>query len=108
VPLTRAEYILKENQIELPQDNSSLDQEFLLDMMERNEEVEEASSKTDIDDLLASSKSDIDSLIEKLEGALEKNDFESAKSFVVRIKYMLSIKNSILEKAACLGFAEVK
>lgn len=38
-PLDRGEYILKQEGVEIPTDNSSLDKEFLMEMMERNEEV---------------------------------------------------------------------
>uniref|UniRef100_A0A1B0GQP9 Uncharacterized protein n=1 Tax=Phlebotomus papatasi TaxID=29031 RepID=A0A1B0GQP9_PHLPP len=37
-PIKRGEYILQQSGIELPQDNSALDQTFLMEMMERNEE----------------------------------------------------------------------
>jgi molecular chaperone HscB len=103
VPLARAEYILQQNNIDLPQDNSSLDQKFLIEMMERNEAVEEASTKSDIDDLLAEVKNDIDGITAELDGALQSENFELAKTLVVRMKYMLSIKNGILDKAELLG-----
>jgi molecular chaperone HscB len=106
VPLSRAEYILQDNNIDLPQDNSSLDQQFLMEMMERNEAVEEARTKSDIDELLAEVKNDVDRLTVELDDALNNKNFELAKSLVVQMKYMLSIKNSILEKAEKLGLSD--
>ena len=38
-PLERGEYLLKLNGVQLPEDNSTLDKEFLMEMMEKNEEV---------------------------------------------------------------------
>lgn len=38
-PIQRAEYILKSHNIEISEKNTSTNTEFLMDMMERNEEV---------------------------------------------------------------------
>jgi DnaJ-domain-containing protein 1 len=38
-PLERGEYLMKLQGIELPSENSSLDKSFLIEMMEKNEEV---------------------------------------------------------------------
>lgn len=40
-PIKRAEYMLELRGITIPEDNSTLDKEFLLEIMERNEEVTE-------------------------------------------------------------------
>lgn len=38
-PIKRGEYLLKLHGAEIPEDNNSVDRDFLLKMMERNEEV---------------------------------------------------------------------
>lgn len=38
-PIHRAEYLLKSHQIEIPEENTISNPEFLMEMMERNEQV---------------------------------------------------------------------
>lgn len=38
-PMQRAEYLLKSHNIHVPEDNTTTNTEFLMQMMERNEEV---------------------------------------------------------------------
>lgn len=40
-PIKRAEYILELKGITIPEDNNAVDKEFLMEIMERNEEVRE-------------------------------------------------------------------
>lgn len=44
-PLERGEYLLRLHGVTLPEDNTISDPEFLMEMMERNEEVKEAFSQ---------------------------------------------------------------
>lgn len=38
-PIQRAEYLLKSHNVEIPEANTASSSQFLMDMMERNEEV---------------------------------------------------------------------
>ena len=38
-PIRRGEYLLKLKDVEIPEGNTAVDKEFLMEMMERNEEV---------------------------------------------------------------------
>lgn len=38
-PIQRAEYLLKSHQIEIPEGNTAMNSAFLMEMMERNEQV---------------------------------------------------------------------
>lgn len=48
--IKRAEYILELKGITIPEDNNAIDKEFLLEIMERNEEVRELINLTNNDE----------------------------------------------------------
>ncbi|XP_065092147.1 iron-sulfur cluster co-chaperone protein HscB [Ochlerotatus camptorhynchus] len=97
-PLQRGRYILKQNGIQIAEENTSVDSEFLMDMMDRNEAVVEASNYEDLDEIAQTLKVDIDELYKKLnESFLEKN-LEEAKENLIRLKYLLNIENVVKEK----------
>lgn len=104
VPIKRGEYILQQNGMSLPQDNSVLDKEFLLEMMDRNEEIEEACTPKDIFKLLDKVRKELEENSVLLEESLgRKNDLEQGKSIIVKMKYLTSLESSIKDKATFLG-----
>lgn len=103
VPIKRGEYILEQNGLSLPQDNSVLDKEFLLEMMDRNEEIEEASTPKEIFQLLDKVRKELEDNSVLLEESLGKNDLEKGKSIIIKMKYFTSLESSIKDKATFLG-----
>lgn len=71
-PLQRGRYILKQNGILISEENTSVDPEFLMDMMDKNEAVEEAS--------------------------FLENNLDEAKENLIRLKYLLNIEAVVKEK----------
>lgn len=106
VPIKRGEYILEQNGMSLPQDNSVLDKEFLLEMMDRNEEIEEACSPKEIFQLLDRVRKELVENSILLENVLAKNDLEQGKSIIIKMKYLTSLQSSIKDKASILGAVE--
>lgn len=104
VPLTRAEYLLHLHGVEIPADNSALDAEFLIEMMEKNEEIEEADSEEMLLELLDKNKSEVQNLFPDLEAAFETGYFEQAVRTIIRLRYLYSIENSIKTKGQRMGF----
>lgn len=103
VPIKRGEYVLEQNGISLPQDNSVLDKEFLLEMMDRNEEIEEACTIKEIFQLLDKVRKELEDNSVLLEDSLEKNDLEQGTSIIIKMKYLTSLESSIKDKATFLG-----
>lgn len=103
VPIKRGEYILEQNGMSLPVDNSVLDKEFLLEMMDRNEEIEEACTIKEIFQLLEKVKKELVENAVLLENSLGKNDLEQGKSIIIKMKYLTSLENTIKDKATFLG-----
>ncbi|XP_055374888.1 iron-sulfur cluster co-chaperone protein HscB isoform X2 [Condylostylus longicornis] len=96
-PIERGIYLLKLKGINMPQDNSSLNKEFLMEMMERNEEVEDA-TPNQLNDLLQKIKNDMIIEEKKLNKEFQANEYESAKFTLVKMKYFKSLEKSIKEK----------
>lgn len=104
LPLTRAEYLLQMNGVPIPEDNSVLDAEFLMEMMEKNEEIEEAESEDLLLEYLQKNQEEIKDLLPELEDAFTTGYFEQAVRTLIRMRYLYSIENSIKTKGQKLGF----
>jgi len=86
----------------MPQDNSALNKEFLMAMMERNEEVEDAEDTETLEDLNAQLIKELEGMSQKLNSLFEKKDLQGVKGTLVEMKYLLSIQNSIKQKQQSL------
>ncbi|RZF41568.1 hypothetical protein LSTR_LSTR000282 [Laodelphax striatellus] len=96
-PLNRSLYMLKLKGLSIEEGNTDLDKEFLMEMMERNEALEEATMPEKIVELDADNKKCIGSLVAELSAAFEKKDFNSAIKIVSKLKYFTSIDSKIKE-----------
>lgn len=102
-PIQRAEYLLKMQKVEIPEGNTAMNTEFLMKMMERNEQVDEAESKDELLTLLHEVQNDCNECIDRLEISLAENRLVDAKDKVILLRYLLSLKNSIKEKGNRIG-----
>lgn len=82
----------------MPQDNSALNTQFLMAMMERNEEVEEAESSAALDALNLQLTKELEEKGHKLTTHFEAKDLPSVKAVLVEMKYLISIQSSIKKK----------
>lgn len=86
----------------MPQDNSALNKEFLMAMMERNEEVEEAEDAKALEDLNAQLVKELEEMAQRLNSLFETKDLQGVKGTLVEMKYLLSIQSSIKQKQQSL------
>ncbi|EDW68527.2 co-chaperone protein HscB homolog isoform X1 [Drosophila virilis] len=98
VPLERGQYMLQLEGEQMPQDNSALNATFLMAMMERNEEVEEAADSDALDKLSAQLSQEQEAKAQKLTAQFEANDLAAVKQTLVEMKYLQSIQSSIKKK----------
>ncbi|XP_058464359.1 co-chaperone protein HscB [Malaya genurostris] len=98
IPLERAIYILHKKGISIDEENTSVDPDFLSDVMDLNEQVEEAASTTDLEAIAKSLNSDVDHLYTSLHKYFSSNELDKAKSTLVRLKYLLNIDSVIKQK----------
>lgn len=82
----------------MPQDNSTLNTQFLMAMMERNEEVEDAEDSAVLDALNAQLTKELEEKAHKLTAHFEAKDLAAVKATLVEMKYLLSIQSSIKKK----------
>uniref|UniRef100_A0A1I8NNR7 J domain-containing protein n=1 Tax=Stomoxys calcitrans TaxID=35570 RepID=A0A1I8NNR7_STOCA len=102
IPIERGQYLLKLNGRQIPQDNSALDKEFLMEMMERNEEVEEANSKKELEEIHERLSGELHEKVAVLAKVFADNNLEKATSLLVEMKYLLSIQKTIKNKLQSL------
>lgn len=125
-PIQRAEYLLKSHQIEIPEGNTVTNSAFLMEMMERNEQVnhknaslmrvfvkftfkiallqiDDAETKDDLVKLLDEVHLDCQKCVNNLEKYLSENKLSEAKDQVILLRYLLSLENSIKEKGNRIG-----
>jgi len=83
---------------EMPQDNSALNTTFLMAMMERNEEVEEAEDSATLEQLNTTISKELDAHAHNLTVQFEANDLTAVKATLVEMKYLHSIQSTIKKK----------
>jgi len=99
VPVERGQYILTKAGINLPKDNTISDPIFLSEMIDRNEEVDEAKNLNEIINLLDKIKKDIQTLVNQLDVQLENNNIEDARDIIIKMRYFLSIEKTLKDKS---------
>ncbi|XP_043646418.1 iron-sulfur cluster co-chaperone protein HscB isoform X1 [Drosophila teissieri] len=101
-PIERGQYLLQLEGEQMPQDNSALNKEFLMAMMERNEEVEDAKDTETLEGLNAQLINELENMAQKLNILFKTQDLSGVKETLVAMKYLLSIQNSIKQKQQSL------
>ncbi|XP_065054297.1 iron-sulfur cluster co-chaperone protein HscB-like [Rhopilema esculentum] len=97
-PLTRAVYLLSLNGVEIGEENTVGDTEFLMEVMETNEKLSEVKTSKDLDDIRKINNDAIDSCIENLFISFENRDFAAAKEWTIKFRYYRNILEIVKEK----------
>ncbi|KOB69586.1 Co-chaperone protein HscB, mitochondrial [Operophtera brumata] len=93
-PLSRGIYMLELRGRNLPE-NTEVDQEFLMDIMEKNEEVERATTEEEIMSLNQENKAIISKLQKELSKAFFVGDLRTVVRLLSHMKYYSSIDSQI-------------
>ncbi|CAG5047741.1 unnamed protein product [Parnassius apollo] len=93
-PLSRGIYMLHLRGKEIPE-NTEIDQQFLMMIMEKNEEVENAETEEEIMKLNKENKAIIKELQKKLSKAFFDGDLKIVTKLLSQMKYYTSIDNQI-------------
>lgn len=96
-PLSRAIYMLKLQNVTIDEKDTISDPEFLMDIMNINEQIDEAFSATDIDNVEEANSITIDRCIQELAKAFKENDIQGAKRSTIKLRYFTTISERILE-----------
>lgn len=104
-PIKRGEYLLRLHGIEVPEGNTSVGNSFLVEMMERNEEVDDAQTAEELQTLLQNVRDDLQRVVSTLDASLQVKSMDTALKHVITLRYLISLENSIRNKNTRLGFA---
>ncbi|XP_029164772.1 iron-sulfur cluster co-chaperone protein HscB [Nylanderia fulva] len=106
-PLKRGLYMLQLKGISISEETTNLNPEVLMEIMERNEEIENAMEDKDkIFQLTKESKEVLDTLSKQVAEAFNKEDIETATKILTRMKYYDSINNKLKRLKHDLGIVE--
>lgn len=96
-PLLRAQYLLSLRGIEVADDETAKveDPELLMEVLEAREQIEEASTEADLEEMKTVNEERIAGSVAVLEEAFAKDDLQAAKSEAVKLRYWVNIKESI-------------
>lgn len=97
-PLERGVYLLERNNIFLEENETIADPEFLLNIMEINEEIESANDAESLTFLEIENKKRIDELVLSLKEAFENNELQTAKEMLTELRYVMNIDGKICDK----------
>ncbi|CAD5115444.1 DgyrCDS4418 [Dimorphilus gyrociliatus] len=97
-PLDRGVYLLEQNKVYLEEDETIAEPEFLLSMMEINEEIESSNDEVSLMELDKENKLRIESIISSLKDAFEKRELKNAKKLLIELRYIMNIDNKISDK----------
>lgn len=89
--------------VSIPDRNETLDPEFLMEMMERNEELSELESRSQCNEYLDRLKVELESLYQDFSKLLETNQLDEALKGLIRIRYINNLEKKIKEKLYALN-----
>lgn len=106
-PLKRALYMLKLNNIIISEETDNINAEFLMEIMEKNEEIDEAANdKEKIKRLMQENERILSNLTMDVADAFRKEDIKKAETIVIKMKYYDSINNRLKKLKHDLGIIE--
>ncbi|KAH3687135.1 hypothetical protein WICPIJ_001890 [Wickerhamomyces pijperi] len=94
-PLTRSQYILKTQGIDITKDDNIIDDDILMEILSVNEQLESIGTESELKKLQMENDEKINGILEQLEHCYDKNDLKQALHLTVNLKYFENIKKSI-------------
>jgi len=105
-PIRRANYLLALHNRPLREGEGELlglDANFLAEMVELNEEIEEAEGQTDVAGLMRHVREVLQTLYDKAEAAFETNDLDKARMVTAQMRYYENLKKKLVERETEMG-----
>ncbi|KAM9361006.1 iron-sulfur cluster co-chaperone protein HscB isoform 1-T1 [Symphorus nematophorus] len=98
-PLSRGLYMLELEGMRIEEGtDSSADSEFLMELMEINEALDEAQTPEEADKIGQDTKGKLADLTKAIDGALLKGELQAAKALLAQMKYFANIEEKVKEK----------
>ncbi|XP_019741149.1 iron-sulfur cluster co-chaperone protein HscB isoform X3 [Hippocampus comes] len=98
-PLSRGLYLLELKGMRIDEGtDSGVDTEFLLELMEINEALEQAQTPEETDKISQDTKWKLKGLTAKIDDALRAGELQDAKELLAQMKYFSNIEEKVKEK----------
>ncbi|CAC5408821.1 hscB [Mytilus coruscus] len=94
-PLNRALYMLEQAGHPIEEQNSDVDQDFLMEIMEINEDIADADSLESLKPIEIVNKKRLEDNISKVSKAFHEGDITAAKQLIIKLKYFTNIDDKI-------------
>ncbi|CAL7946069.1 unnamed protein product [Xylocopa violacea] len=106
-PLKRGLYMLELNNITISEETDNINAEFLMEIMEKNEEIDDAADDEEkIKKLVEKNGAVLNDLITQVADAFRQNDIKRAELLLIRMKYYDTINNRLKKLKHDLGIVE--
>ncbi|XP_067003639.2 iron-sulfur cluster co-chaperone protein HscB [Anabrus simplex] len=105
-PLSRGLYMLKLEGIHLDEGNVQSDPKFLMEIMEKNEEVDQAKTYSEIASLDAENKAVLEELTRTVADAFRAGDLKAVTEALIKMKYYVRIDSKIKDLKLKIGFVD--
>ncbi|XP_076623745.1 iron-sulfur cluster co-chaperone protein HscB-like protein, mitochondrial isoform X1 [Colletes latitarsis] len=106
-PLKRGLYMLKLNNRTIPEETDNINAEFLMEIMEKNEEIDDAFNDHEkIKKLMEENEVVLNNLSMEIADAFRENDVIKAETLLIRMKYYDSIHTRLKNLKHDLGIIE--
>ncbi|KAF8909025.1 hypothetical protein CPB84DRAFT_1665967, partial [Gymnopilus junonius] len=95
-PLSRAEYILERNGVHISEADQVEDMEFMVDIMEQREAIEEAGAEDPdrVQQIVEANDAKIETTIQDLTLLIEQHDWQQVKAAAIRLRYLQGIQRA--------------
>ncbi|KAK9728994.1 molecular chaperone [Basidiobolus ranarum] len=94
-PLHRAQYLLELRGLQADESDSLDDPELLMEVLEAREELEDAQTDADVEQVKLANDSRMKHTIQQLSHVFKENDIEKAKLLTIQLRYWVNIKKAI-------------
>ncbi|KAG6890072.1 hypothetical protein C0992_003170 [Termitomyces sp. T32_za158] len=93
-PLPRAEYILGRHHIPVSETDQIDDIEFISEIMEARETIQDATDKSQVENLAEKNTNEIQATVQELEKLFGRAQWEDAKYAAIRLRYLEGIERA--------------
>ncbi|KAL1512826.1 hypothetical protein ABEB36_002348 [Hypothenemus hampei] len=106
VPLKRAVHLLQLKGNKLNEDQKIDDPDFLMEMMELNEEFDDTDDVNKLKDLDIKNKNQLENIVKQIDECFKEGNLTQAKFYVIKMKYYASLNNRINARLRELGIVD--
>ncbi|XP_012256141.2 iron-sulfur cluster co-chaperone protein HscB isoform X2 [Athalia rosae] len=106
-PLKRGLYMLRLNNLDIPEGSTALNPTFLMEIMEKNEEIEAATvDPKKVLELIKENRKILGESSRQVSAAFQRKDMEEARRILIEMKYYASIEAKLKALKQDLGIVE--